>query len=200
MLAGQPPERPPPHPFPLGPAPVEDTGFPAQTLPKPVRLPCGTVAGIFARAGVGQPMAVSAGEDPAAIQDRHAPAAAHSRADEPGARAAQVACGSVDGDPVFLVAPFAAGRLTTIAQDHEVGLRSHADRSHDSAAPPPRPDRTAARPEHSLARPSPHVDGEAFLRRGLGPVAPTVSAARTAHGLSRNHLANCIILNPACGP
>lgn len=191
MLPGQPPERPPPHPFPLGAAPIENTELPIQPLAQSIRLPRGTVAGILSCAGIGEPMTVPAGEDTAAIEDRHAPPAAGSWANEPRARAAQVAGSPDDPHTVFLITPFSAGRLAAIAQDHEISLRSCADRAHDARAPSPRPDRSAARPEHPFPRPAPHVETATIVRRGFRAVAPSISAARSAHRLSRNHLANC---------
>src|SRR5262245_29230454 len=84
MLRSQTLEGSPAHPLGLVTLAVENARLPAQSSSQPVRASRCPVARIFARAGVGKLIAVPAGEDGPAIEDRHAPAAAECRANKPG--------------------------------------------------------------------------------------------------------------------
>jgi hypothetical protein len=68
------------------------------------------------------------GEDAAAIENCYSPLTAHRRADEPGARTAEVAWRSHNTHGILFVRPFRAAAAMPVDQDHAVMLCAHSDR------------------------------------------------------------------------
>ena len=108
---------PPAHPLGLPAITIQDARLPAKPLSDPVRLPRGAVPCILPRAVVGEPMAMPAGEDGAAIEESDAAPAANRRTQEPWAGATQAAACAADVDGVLLVLPLAAVKAMPVAQN-----------------------------------------------------------------------------------
>src|SRR2546421_5302491 len=68
------------------------------------------------------PIAEPTGKDAAAVEDRHAAPAADSRANEPGARTAEVARRADDAHGILFVLQFLAAAAMPVDQDHAVVL------------------------------------------------------------------------------
>jgi len=101
MLCGEPLESAPSHPLRLAAFTIQDAGLPPQLRPKSISPPCAASTCILAGTGVGEPMAVATGENATAVEDRHPPAAADCRANEPVTRAAQIAPRSFEAHGVL---------------------------------------------------------------------------------------------------
>ena len=103
MLCGQPLEGVPVHPLGFPAIAVEDARLPSQLVADSVRPPRHPVVAWFPLTGVGQLVAVTAREDAAAVEDRHAPTTTTGGAEEPGAFTAKVAGGPVQIDGIAFV-------------------------------------------------------------------------------------------------
>src|SRR6056297_1608743 len=108
-----------------------------ETLAYPVGSPGGAVPGRFALTGVGQAVAVAAGEDFAAVQDGDTSTASAGRAQEPRALSAEMAPSPVQINRIELVFPVPTANSVAINQHHPAGLGAHLDGCHYFAAPRP---------------------------------------------------------------
>lgn len=127
VLRGQPLEGVPVHPFRFPTAAVKDAWLPPQPIADSVGFPrCPVIPG-FPLAGVGQPVAVPAGEDAAAVKDRYAPTASSGRAEEPGTLAANMASGPVEIDWIAFIIPALAAAAVAVGEDHPVRFCAHLD-------------------------------------------------------------------------
>src|SRR5262245_13789318 len=181
MLGGQPLEGSPPHPLWFGPFKVENPRLPSQTRAEPVSAPCCAVTHIFAGAGIGEPITMPASEDATALEDRDTPPAADCRADEPGARRAEVAWRAHDTYRILLILPFPITSAVLVDQEHAVLPCAHLDRCHGLPVAHPFPAALIAGLQHACPRPAPHVQCAVIVCRGLRAVAPMVAATRPTH-------------------
>ena len=129
MLRGQPLEGVPVHPLGLPAIAVEDTRLPSQLVADSVRPPRHPVVARFPLAWVGQLVAVTTGEDAAAVEDRHTATATTGGAEEPRTFTAKIAGGPVEIDGIAFVLPIFAAAPVPIGENHPVRFSAHADGS-----------------------------------------------------------------------
>src|SRR5690349_1455633 len=120
-------------------------------------------------------------ENASAIENRHTPPTAASRASEPRALAAKVAGCPVNQHRIVFIYPLTTGVSVTINQVHAIRFHAHLDGSSYHVVACPLPPESTTWCEESLPLPAPHINGSIFVSRAVCTVMPSSPATHSAH-------------------